>query len=520
MFTALKPDAPLKDVSEAPKPPIRLLLIEDAENDVLLLLHRFRNAGYAPIYRQVATDTDMRSALQEERWDVILCDHNLPGFSAQAALRLTQELALDLPFIIVSGVMQEDEAIAAMRAGAHDYLSKNKLDRLVPAVERELREVCNRREKRFAEQTLRQSEARLRALTDNIPGVVFQMGYLPDGMLGFQYLSEAATMLFGTSAEELIGGSAGWMTWLLDEDLPGFVDAAALSADNLSTLNWEGRIQLSTGEQKWINLRSSPRQSEAGEVVWEGVMWNITHSKRVEADLRESRSQLAALSNHLQRIKEDERERIARDVHDVLGGTLVAMKFEMSLLESKLESNPAQARVRARNVGRMVDDAIATVGRVTRELRPGILKDFGLAAAIESQGEDFAQRTGIACNILCTDHDLDPDYDTALALFRVFQEALTNVSKHAKATEVNVRLTQEGDEVVLEIADNGCGVAMSDLQKPRSFGLRGIRERLSSLGGRLDLSPASPHGTRLTLRSPLRPAQADEPPNDNRSHPQ
>ena len=520
MFTALKPDAPLNDANEAPKPPIRLLFIEDAENDVLLLLHRFRNAGYVPTYRQVASEEGMRGALQEEHWDVILCDHNLPGFSAQAALRVTQEHSLDLPFIIVSGVMQEDEAIAAMRAGAHDYLSKNKLDRLVPAVERELREVCNRREKRFAEQTLRQSEARLRALTDNIPGVVFQLAYLPDGMLGFQYLSEAATMLFGTSAEELIGGSAGWMTWLLDEDLPGFVEAAALSAGNLSTLNWEGRIQLSTGEQKWINLRSSPRLSEAGEVVWDGVMWNITHSKRVEADLRESRSQLAALSNHLQRIKEEERERIARDVHDVLGGTLVAMKFEMSLLESKLGSDPAQAHVRARNVGRMVDDAIATVGRVTRELRPGILKDFGLAAAIESQGEDFAQRTGIACNILCTDHDLDPDYDTALALFRVFQEALTNVSKHSKASEANVRLMQEGDEVVLEIADNGCGLAMSDLQKPRSFGLRGIRERLSSLGGRLDLSPASPHGTRLTLRSPLRPALADELPNDNRSHPQ
>ncbi len=511
MSTAQKPDVPSLSPVGPAKPPIRLLFIEDAENDVILLLHRFRNAGYAPTYLQVASEEGLLEALQRESWDVILCDHNLPGFNAQAALRRTQELGVDLPFIIVSGVMQEDEAIAAMRAGAHDYLSKNKLDRLVPAVEREMREVVNRREKRQAEQTLRQSEARLRALTDNIPGVVFQMGYTPDGMLGFQYLSEAATMLFGTSAEELIGSSAGWMNWLLNEDLPGFMEAASVSAENLSTLNWEGRIQLSTGEQKWINLRSSPRLSEMGAVVWEGVMWNITHSKHVEADLRESRSQLAALSNHLQRIKEDERERIARDVHDVLGGTLVAMKFEMSLLEAKLDVNLAQARERARNVGRMVDDAIATVGRVTRELRPGILKDFGLAAAIESQGEDFAQRTGIACNILCTDHDLDPDYDTALAFFRVFQEALTNVSKHAGATEVNVRLMQEGDEVVLEIADDGCGLAATDLQKPRSFGLRGIRERLASLGGRLDLTDIQPHGTRLALRAPLLPASPDEP---------
>lgn len=520
MPAALKPAA--ADVASRPKakPPIRLLFIEDSEDDVILLLHRFRDAGYAPTYRQVMSEAEMHEALSEEHWDLILCDHNLPGFSAQAALRLLQDLALDLPFIIVSGVMQEDEAIAAMRAGAHDYLSKNKLDRLIPAVERELREACNRREKRQAEQTLRQSEARLRALTDNIPGVVFQMSYTPEGMLGFQYLSEAAAMLFGTPADELISGSAGWMNWLLAEDVPGFIEAARVSSDNLSTLNWEGRIQLASGELKWINLRSSPRLSEAGAVVWEGVMWNITHSKRVEADLRESRSQLAALSNHLQRIKEDERERIARDVHDVLGGTLVAMKFEMSLLEAKLEANPAQARERARNVGRMVDDAIATVGRVTRELRPGILKDFGLAAAIESQGEDFAQRTGISCNILCTDHDLNPDYDTSLALFRVFQEALTNVSKHARASAVGVRLMQEGDEVVLEITDNGCGLAPADLRKPRSFGLRGIRERMTSLGGRLDLSPVTPQGTRLTLRAPLLPATADEHPNLHRSpHP-
>ena len=495
----------------AAKPPIRLLFIEDAEDDVILLLRRFRDAGYAPTYRQVMSEAEMKEALCAEHWDLILCDHNLPGFSAQAALRLIQELALDLPFIIVSGVMQEDEAIAAMRAGAHDYLSKNKLERLIPAVERELREASNRREKRLAEQTLRQSEARLRALTDNIPGVVFQMSYTPEGMLGFQYLSEAAAMLFGTPADELIGGTAGWMSWLLDEDVPGFTEAARISSENLSTLNWEGRIRLASGELKWINLRSSPRLSEAGAVVWEGVMWNITHSKRVEADLRESRSQLAALSNHLQRIKEDERERIARDVHDVLGGTLVAMKFEMSLLEAKLESDPARARERARNVGRMVDDAIATVGRVTRELRPGILKDFGLAAAIESHGEDFAQRTGISCNIRCTDHDLNPDYDTSLALFRVFQEALTNVSKHAQAKTIQVRLMQEEDWLVLEIADDGKGFAAEDLRKPRSFGLRGMRERLGSLGGTMEVSPALPHGTRLTLRVPLKPEVSDDP---------
>jgi PAS domain S-box-containing protein len=513
-----RPAASPIEEGSAGKPTISLLFIEDSDSDVRLLLQRFRAAGYAPRHRCTTSTAEFRGALGQGPWDVILCNHNLPGCDMQAALGVVRELALDLPFIIVSNVMQEDEAIAAMRAGAHDYLSKRKLDRLIPAVERELREVANRREKRLAEQTLRQSEARLRALTDNIPGVVFQMGYTPDGMLGFQYLSEAATMLFGTASDELVGGSASWMTWLLDDDLPGFVAAAASSADQLCTLNWEGRIQLPSGEQKWINLRSSPRRSGNGNVVWEGVMWNITHSKRVEADLRESRSQLAALSNHLQRIKEDERERIARDVHDVLGGTLVAMKFEIARLEARLHDNPGQAMTGVHNVGRMIDDAIATAGRVTRELRPGILKDFGLAAAIESQGEDFAQRTGIACNILCTDHDLAPAYDTALAFFRIFQEALTNVSKHARARQVSVRLMQDGEEALLEITDDGCGIAAADLLKPRSFGLRGIRERLASLGGQLEIGPARPYGTRLALRAPLQPALPEEALNDDRKY--
>ena len=131
MPAALKPAVEVAPRPKA-KPPIRLLFIEDSENDVILLLHRFRDAGYAPTYRQVMSEAEMREALSDEHWDLILCDHNLPGFSAQAALRLLQDLALDLPFIIVSGVMQEDEAIAAMRAGAHDYLSKNKLERLIP----------------------------------------------------------------------------------------------------------------------------------------------------------------------------------------------------------------------------------------------------------------------------------------------------------------------------------------------------------------------------------------------------
>ena len=156
-----------------------------------------------------------------------------------------------------------------------------------------------------------------------------------------------------------------------------------------------------------------------------------------------------------------------------------------------------------RDIEAMLDEAITTAGRVARELRPGILKEFGLAAAVESFAEDFTHRAGIPCSVLCADHDIETDEDTALALFRTYQEALTNVTKHALASKVEVRLMQEYDEIVLEVSDDGRGLQPADLRKPKSFGLRGIRERLKVLGGSMELMEREPHGTTMVLRAPL-----------------
>ncbi|THF64135.1 sensor histidine kinase [Pseudothauera rhizosphaerae] len=231
----------------------------------------------------------------------------------------------------------------------------------------------------------------------------------------------------------------------------------------------------------------------------------IRHAYRMASTtpLTDVRSQLAALSARLETAREEERERIAREVHDVLGGHLVAIKIETALLAARLDGDPALLRKRVNAIERLLDDAIAAASRITRELHPGILKDFGLGAAIECQAEDFSQRTGIACRIACADHDIQLPQPAAVALFRIFQEALTNVCKHAQASRVEVRLTQEGDEVLLEVVDDGKGLAPADLDKPLSSGLRGMRERLASLGGRLELGTASPAGTRLVLAVPL-----------------
>lgn len=496
-------DATAASATAPARPRLRVLLIEDSADDAFLLLRRFRLAGYEVASQQVCSETEMQRAIGAQPWDLILCDHRMPGFDAMAALNVVKGLGLDVPFIIVSGQIEEDMAISAMRAGAHDYLNKNHLERLLPAVERELREAANRRSRRAAEETLRENEARLRSLASNTPGLVFQMVRGDGAGLLFPFASEACEMLLGVPAATLAENPDGFTKRILSEDRDSFVVALGEADQPGARINWEGRVCTPRGGIKWVNLRASARVLPGGNMAWEGVMWNITHSKQAEAELRESQRQLAELSNHLQHVKEEERERIARDVHDVLGGHLVAMKFEIAMLAGKLDAPPEVLAQRAASLGKLVDEGIETVSRVTRELRPGILRDFGLAAAIEGQAEDFTQRTGIPCRILCADHDIELAEGASIALFRIFQEALTNISKHAGADQVEVRLTEEGDDVILEIADNGCGIAPNDLTKPRSFGLRGIRERLASLGGGFEHAANAPRGSRLVARLPV-----------------
>ncbi|MBK9220177.1 MAG: hypothetical protein RJA63_3226 [Pseudomonadota bacterium] len=484
--------------------PLRALLVEDNEDDALLLARHLRKAGYVLDYTCVSTLPDLELALLAEAgWDVVISDYSLPGFSAPEALRAVQRSKVDPPFIVVSGMIDEQTACDLMRAGAQDYVLKDSLDRLVPVIERERREAQIRRERREALRAVQVSEARFRAMAANVPGVLFQLQVEEAGDFRFLYVSEASQMLLGVAAEDLLARNNLFLSMMLAAERAEFIEALAVAASRSTTLNWEGRIHLAEDDFKWINLRCSPRFLVDGRMLWEGVMWNITQSKQAEVQLRDSQRQLSELSDHLQRVKEEERERIARDIHDVLGGTLVGIKIAAALLGGKLEHEQA-LRTRVRDIEKMLDDAISTAGRVARELRPGILKEFGLAAAVESYAEDYEQRTGVQCAVLCADHDIEAPDETALALFRTYQEALTNVSKHARASRVEVRLTQEDEDIVLEVADNGKGLQAEDMQKPKSFGLRSIRERLAQLGGEMELRSGSEGGTSIVLRAPLR----------------
>lgn len=496
--------------------PQHLLILAADADEAAALAARFAT-GAAPEYLCVRDAAGLRAALRTHAWDALLYVHGLPGLGAAAALKVLHGLDLDLPFIVVAAPVDEKAALRAMRSGAHDVVSRDRLDRLVPAVEREVREARHRADQRATLAMVHDSDARFRGLASSLPGMVFHLQRTCDGQYRFLYVSEGCQPLFGIKQHELLAAPKKFFEAFEADDRRVLETALAESAAAGAPLDWAGRLR-GRGRGKWVDLHSTPQRSDdpAGggtTVSWQGIATNITAIKDTEAALRTSREQLAELSFHLEAAREQERERIARDIHDELGSILVRLKIEAALMAGKLPAEPPALREKARSIEALLDQAMGAASRVARELRPGILKEFGLPAAIESLSEDFSQHFGIACRVQCDD-DLEPDPDTSLALFRIVQEALTNIAKHAHASLVVVRLKREKGSIALELRDNGRGISEADMAKPKSFGLRGIRERVHSLAGEFAIAPGEHGGTWIRLRVPekrgIEPAASDE----------
>jgi len=324
------------------------------------------------------------------------------------------------------------------------------------------------------------------------PGLVYQFVLHADGRMAFPCLSEGCDALLGVSADALRQDPGRFLQLILPDDRKGYLDTMAASRATGAAWNWEGRIRVAGwNDVKWINLRATPRPLADGAMQWDGIMTNITAS-------RQQQEGLAALADHIEQVKEQERARIAREIHDDLGGNLTAIKMALAMLTARLPDDPALLD-KAAYLDDLVDRTIDAVHRISLDLRPSTL-DLGIVAALEWQAREFEKQSGIACILRCSEREIDLDPDHAAALFRIFQEALTNVAKHAGATRVTVSLRRQRQHVCLAICDNGRGVTAADRLKPQSFGLRGMSERARALGGSLTLAPASGGGTMVTVK--------------------
>jgi signal transduction histidine kinase len=349
--------------------PLCILHLEDSVHDHVLAKREFEKSEEAVEMRRVENLDDFEQALNEARFNVVLADFRLPGFTAMDAWQLMQVKKVRLPFILLSGAIGESAAVAAIKSGISDYLPKDDL-------------------------------SKLRHIT-----------------------------------------------------------------------------------QRAIEMHQLLLAKELADI-----------------ELAQSEKRLARFAEHLQVTIEQERASIAREIHDDIGGSLAAIRFDLSWVNRHTSDNTIRSHISAAT--EMLQHAVEASQRIMMNLRPAIL-DQGLIAAIHWLGNDFSKRTGIETSIRVPSQLQALPKTTQLVVYRTAQESLTNVSKYAQCTHVKIDLSGDEHFLTLEVADNGLGISDSDISKPHSFGIRGLKERAKTIDGWLDVSSLKGQGTSITLTVPL-----------------
>lgn len=318
-----------------------------------------------------------------------------------------------------------------------------------------------------------------------------------------RYVNRAYERVWGRGRPQSGDEAPVWPEAVHPEDLPRVV--AALRARALAG-PWDEvyRIVRPDGAERWIWDRAVVVRDNAGRVRHlAGIAADITERKKAEDALRRSHAQLRALSERRERVREEERTRVAREIHDELGQLLTTLKLDLAWLADRPPAGTRALRRRLRALSRRIDGAVEAVRTIATALRPAPLDHLGLAAAIEWQSRQFQALSGIRVSVDVSLQDPGLDPNLATAVFRIFQEALTNVARHANATRVDVRLSGEDGALRLDVSDDGRGIRDAERDAIGSLGLLGMRERARTFRGELDVAPRRDGGTAVTLRLPL-----------------
>jgi PAS domain S-box-containing protein len=566
--------------------PIRVLIVDDSEDDALLLARQLRNNGFDPSFERVDTAEAMNAALDKLTWDLVLSDFMMPRFSGLKAVELLRQRGFEVPILIVSGKIGEETAVECVKAGANDYLMKDNLKRLGTAIERELREAENRRIRRIAEERLRATDANFRrVITSSADGIVV---VAKDGIIRF--VNPAAESLFGRTAEEMVGVLFGFpvgegneleivrdngekavvemrivetdwegspvylatlrditrrkagaralqesetrlrllldqipcVTWTLDtrlrftafagsgseslEDIPnrmlGMTLAEYIKVDNLDFAPYVAHRQalqgtpatyeLNLAERTFFGRVDSLRDADDRIMGVVGVAFDITDRKQAEEQLR-------SLSHRVVTAQENERRKIARELHDEVGQSLTALKLSLD------RASPGRSTEDGSDLGearKTLGALMAQVRSMSLELRPTMLDDLGLLPTLLWHFKRYTAQTGVRVHFKHRGLRRNLPQDTVTAAYRVVQEALTNVARHAQVNEVQVCVRAEYDALVVEVEDQGIGFDLDHVDSVK-MGVNGMRERALSLKGKLLVQSKPGEGTCVIAELPL-----------------
>lgn len=485
------------------KKELDILIIEDVSRDAELIESELGDAGLRHRSRRVIDQPSFLDALQTARPDIILSDFSLPDFDALSALHLLRKLNLDVPFILVTGTRSEEVAVECIREGADDYILKASLKRLPTSIKNAIEKKAMERASVEAEAALRRSEEQYRLIAQNTRDLISLVDI--DGC--FLYASPSHQTCLGYVPEELPG--THFLDLVHPEDHESLATAWEQSLQHHDSRHVEIRVRHQDGRYRvfesvgsWIfNEQNLPQRA----VI---VSRDVTRRKESEDTLRR-------LPRLIREAQEAERRRVARELHDSVIQILSSVKFRLQAIEEKLASTDESTWRDTLKAKAALEKAINEVRRISRNLRPSELDDLGLAPALRSLCAEFGERTGMAVNLSL--HRVPraiPD-DIELNLYRIIQEALGNIEKHSRATQVSLRVARQAAKLCAAIADNGCGF---DPQAPRprraqpgGMGLVDMRERAALLGGQYELHSTPGSGTEILVEMPLRPNETPKP---------
>jgi sigma-B regulation protein RsbU (phosphoserine phosphatase) len=353
-------------------------------------------------------------------------------------------------------------------------------------------------ERRKIEQALRESEEKYRDLYDNAPDMYHSVD--ADGVI--VECNETEARMLGYEKSDLIGRPISDIFSQASREIHAR-DFESIKMQPV-VLGLEREIVRKDGTTFPASLNVFVELDKNGAMLkTRTIMHDMTERKRVEEQLRNSRELLRNLSAHLQSVREEERRQIASEIHDELGQILTALKLDLSWLKRRLQRDDSDLISSVQPMINLVDKTIEVVQRISSELRPGVLDYLGLIAAIEWQAEEFRKRAGIKCNLSVDVEELPLDQNRSTAVFRIFQETLTNVIRHSGATQVDVMVGIQCNSIVLQVQDNGKGITEDQLTSPTSFGIIGIRERVRFLGGEVRFRGVPGLGTTVLVNIPL-----------------
>lgn len=476
---------------------IQILLVEDSPTDALLIEEALSDLpGLQHRLIRAESLSDALAQVRATHFDIALLDLGLLDARGLETFSRFHDQAPEVPVLVLTGLDDKSAGLEAIRHGARDYLHKRELR--PSGLGRAIRYTI---EQHRVGRALEESEERFQLAVTSSTAGLWDWNPQSDAL----YVSRQFVKILGYEENALPGRMSAFLETVHPEDIDRVAGCLAAHLERRDAYDVEYRVCPKSGGLRWVHLRGQALWNNAGKPCrMVGWITDVTDRKLADESLRKSREELRHLSANIQHMREEEKKRIARELHDDLGQHLTALKLEVGRIGRRIGAGKKAPRAdELHDIYALIDQLVISVRRIAADLRPVMLDDLGLIPAIEWFVDDFSTRYGIRVIRRISASDISFNHESATAVFRIVQEAMTNIARHSGATEATVEIARDTSNCTVIVLDNGHGCSRDERHAPNSFGLPGIRERANALGGELRIETAPGRGFALRVSLPL-----------------